>query len=51
MCIKNSYLLNIFLQNTIISILLFWEFLIPALVDGFLLEFEWQQVSPSLQDS
>ena len=27
--------------------LLFWEFFLPALVDSFLLEFEWQQVSSS----
>ena len=28
-----------------------WEFFPPALADGFLLVFEWQQVSSSLQDS
>ena len=36
---------------TIIIILLFWEFLTPALADGFSLMFEWQQVSSCLQDS
>ena len=35
----------------IIIILLFWEFFIPALANGFLLESEWQQVSTILQDS
>ena len=30
---------------------LFWEFFTPASADGFSLEFEWQQVSSSLQDS
>ena len=29
----------------------FWEFFTSALADGFLLEFEWQQVSSTLQDS
>ena len=40
-------------NNTIMSIiiLLIWEFFIPALADGYLLESEWQQVSSSLQDS
>ena len=32
----------------IIIILLFWEFF---LADGFSLEFEWQQITSSLQDS
>ena len=31
--------------------LLLFEFFTPALADGFSLEFEWQQVSSSLQDS
>ena len=31
--------------------LLFWEFFPPAWADSFLLEFEWQQVSSSLQDA
>ena len=35
----------------IIIILLFWEVFTPALVDGFPLEFDWEQVSASLQDS
>ena len=35
----------------IIIILLIWEFFILASADGFSLEFEWQQVSSSLQDS
>ena len=35
----------------IIIILLLWEFFTPALADERLLEFEWQQVSSSLQDS
>ena len=35
--------------KNIISI--FWEFFITALADGFSLEFERQQVSPSIQDS
>ena len=29
----------------------FWEFFTPALADVFLMEFEWQEVSLSLQDS
>ena len=32
-------------------LLLLLEFFPPALADGFPLEFEWQQVSSSLQDS
>ena len=32
-------------------LLLLFEFVTPALADGFLLEFEWQQVSSNLQDS
>ena len=35
----------------IIIISLFWEFFMPMLVGGFVLEFEWQQVCSSLQDS
>ena len=35
----------------IIILLLFWEFFPSALADGFSLEYEWQQVSSSLQDS
>ena len=35
----------------IITILLLWEFFVPSLADGFLVEFEWQQVSSSHQDS
>ena len=35
----------------IIIIILLWEFFTPALTDGFSLEFEWQLVSLSLQDS
>ena len=56
-----SFLFYIFLQLffffffiitiIIIIILLLWEFFTPALADGFPLEFEWQQVSSSLQDS
>ena len=34
-----------------IIIFLFWEFFTPVLADGLSLEFEWQQVSSSLQDS
>ena len=32
-------------------ILLLWEFFTPSLADDFSLEFEWQQVFSSLQDS
>ena len=32
-------------------ILIFWEFFTLVLADGFSLEFEWQQVFSSLQDS
>ena len=35
----------------IIIILLLWEFFTLALTDGFSLEFEWQKVSSSLQNS
>ena len=35
----------------IIIILLLREFFSPVLPDGFTLEFEWQQISSSLQDS
>ena len=35
----------------IIIILLLCDFFSPAIVGGFLLEIEWQQVSSSLQDS
>ena len=35
----------------IIIIIIPLEFFISAIADGFSLEFEWQQVSPSLQDS
>ena len=38
-------------MEAIIILLLIWEFFTPALVDDFQLEFEWQQVSSSLQDS
>ena len=31
--------------------LLIWKFFTSALADGFSLEFEWQQISSSLQDS
>ena len=34
-----------------IIILLLWEFFTPASADGLSLEFKWQQVSLSLQDS
>ena len=34
-----------------IIILLLWKFFTPALADGPSLEFEWQQVFSSLQDS
>ena len=37
------------IKTIIITTLL--EFFISALVDGLSLEFEWQQVSSSLQDS
>ena len=36
--------------SIIIIIIIFWEFFTPALADGFSLDFEWQQVSSSLQD-
>ena len=39
------------LKWIIIVTLLFWEFFTPALVESLFLEFEWQQVSSSLQDS
>ena len=45
---------NLTLQLLLLSLLLFvffWEFFTLALADGFSLEFEWQQVSSSLQDS
>ena len=35
----------------IIIIIYSWEFFISVLADGFSLEFEWQQISSSLQDS
>ena len=35
----------------IITIIYSLEFFTSALADGFSLEFEWQQVSSSLQDS
>ena len=35
----------------IIIIIYSWEFFTSALADGLSLEFEWQQVSSSLQDS
>ena len=35
----------------IITIVILSECFIPALADGLSLEFEWQQVSLSLQDS
>ena len=35
----------------IIIVIIPWEFFTSALADGFLLEFEWQQVSSSLRDS
>ena len=44
-------LLKQWVRIIIIIILLFWEFFTPTLADGFSLEFEWQQVSSSLQDS
>ena len=34
----------------IIIILLLWVFFTPSLADGLILDFEWQQVSSSLQD-
>ena len=43
MLINNSYTMHCILH--IIIILLFWEFFTAALADGFLFEFEWQQVS------
>ena len=39
------------LHIIIIIILLLWEFFAIALADGFSLEFKWQEVSLSLQDS
>ena len=50
--IANS-LVNIHLIYWITLILSFtpWEFFTSALVDGLSLEFEWQQVSSSIQDS
>ena len=41
----------IIIINIIIIILLFSEFFTPVLADGCSLEFEWQQVSLSIQDS
>ena len=46
--VKLKFNLNL---NFITFILLIREFFILALADGFPLEFEWQQVSSSLQDS
>ena len=34
-----------------VIILLILEFFTPALADGLSLEFKWQQISSSLQDS
>ena len=41
-----------YLKQVINYLLLFtpWEFFISVLADGISLEFEWQQVSLSLQD-
>ena len=39
------------LLRIIIIIILFGEFFTPALADGLSMEFEWQQISSSLQDS
>ena len=47
---KHTRVKKIIINITTI-ILLIWEFFIPALVNGFPLESEWQQVSSSLQDS
>ena len=44
---RNSKVHNF--ASSLLSFALFWEFYTPA--DGFSLEFEWQQVSSSLQDS
>ena len=35
----------------IIIIILLWEYFTPALADGFPLEFEWQQIFSTLQDT
>ena len=35
----------------IIIIIIIWDFFIPVLADGFPLEFEWQQIFSSLQES
>ena len=43
--------LQIIIIIIIIIILLLCEFFTPALANGFLFEFEWHQVSSSLQDS
>ena len=45
------YLTTVWKQIIIIIILLIWEFFPPALADCLPLEFEWQHVSSSLQDS
>ena len=42
---------KLFVGRKTTNIILFWNFLTPSLADGFLLEFEWQQVFSILQDS
>ena len=52
--IVSKILLQLFVQPIwveIIIVLLLWEFFTLALADGFSVEFEWLQVSSSLQDS
>ena len=45
-----SFFLSFFL-SFLLSFVLFWEFFTRVLADSFSMEFEWQQVSSSLQDS
>ena len=46
-----SYVIIIILIIIITIIFLFQQFLTPVLADGCALEFEWQQVTSTLQDS
>ena len=46
-----AFIIIIIIMIVIIIIVTPWEFFTPALADVLSLEFEWQQVSLSLQDS
>ena len=49
-CIKNSRL-KLYLLIMIVIVIYSLEFFTSALIDGLSQEFEWEQVSLSLQDS